>query len=63
MTQHLLTPTEVADYLGVPIKTLYAWRHRGRGPQALRVGKHLRYRLGDVETWLAQQADQPVPAA
>ena len=63
MNQHLLTPTEVAAWLAIPIKTLYAWRHRGRGPQALRVGRHLRYRPGDVETWLAQQASLPVPAA
>lgn len=58
----LLTPSQLAEYLGVPVKTLYAWRHRGLGPRGIRVGKHIRYRSADVESWLASQ-DQPVPAA
>lgn len=52
----LATPEEVADILGVPVTTLYAWRHHGKGPQAIKVGRHLRYRHTDIETWLTQQA-------
>ncbi len=48
----LLTPAELAGYLGVPIKTLYTWRYRHEGPPALRIGRHLRYRRDDVEDWL-----------
>ena len=29
----LLTAQELADYLGVPVATLYAWRYRGDGPR------------------------------
>lgn len=47
---------DVADYLGVPVGTLYQWRHLGTGPKAYRLGKHLRYRQADVESWLAEQA-------
>jgi excisionase family DNA binding protein len=42
---------DVADYLGVPVKTLYQWRTAGYGPPARRVGRHLRYKQEDVETW------------
>lgn len=55
----LLSPQQVADYLGVPVATVYTWRARGGGPRAHRVGKHLRYQLSDVENWLSERADEP----
>ena len=48
----LLTIEEVAGYLQVPRKTLYAWRARGDGPPASRVGKHLRYSKAKLLDWL-----------
>ncbi|MFI2234861.1 helix-turn-helix domain-containing protein [Streptomyces chrestomyceticus] len=51
----LATPEEVAAYLGVPVKTLYQWRHRRTGPNTLKVGRHLRYRWPEVDEWLAAQ--------
>ena len=48
----LLTAEELADFLDVPIKTLYAWRYRGEGPVGFRVGRHIRYRWIDVEEWI-----------
>jgi excisionase family DNA binding protein len=57
-----LTP-EVAEYLQVPVQTLYVWRTKGVGPRAVRVGKHLRYRWADVDAWIDEQANQPVGAA
>lgn len=50
----LLSVEEVADFLGVPVNTLYQWRHKGTGPQAYRVGRHLRYDLTSVRAWLAE---------
>ena len=50
--ERLLTPSDLSVYLGVPINTLYQWRHRGDGPPAVRVGRHLRYRSRDVEAWV-----------
>ncbi|WP_380166435.1 helix-turn-helix transcriptional regulator [Jannaschia sp. R86511] len=47
--------TDVSAFLGVPVATLYQWRHNGTGPKAYRLGKHLRYRQADVEAWLADQ--------
>jgi len=44
---------DVSGYLGVPVNTLYAWRSEKRGPDARRVGRHLRYRPEDVRAWVA----------
>lgn len=56
----LKTPEEVSAWLGVPVATLYQWRHRNRGPRASRVGRHLRYRTADVESWLDSTASPEV---
>ncbi|MGH9167369.1 MAG: helix-turn-helix domain-containing protein [Acidimicrobiia bacterium] len=53
----LLTVKELADYLGVPVATIYAWRYRGEGPPGFRVGRHLRFRQGDVEQWIWGQLE------
>jgi excisionase family DNA binding protein len=55
----LLTPDEVAHWLGKPKATLYAWRSRGIGPRGIRVGNALRYRRSDVERWLDDHTDPP----
>ncbi|MGA5818815.1 helix-turn-helix transcriptional regulator [Kitasatospora sp. NPDC094028] len=55
----LASAEELAAYLGVPLQTVYAWRHRRQGPVAIKVGRHLRYRWVEVEAWLdGQSADQ-----
>ncbi|GAA3649105.1 hypothetical protein GCM10022237_05970 [Nocardioides ginsengisoli] len=48
----LLGVEELASYLGVPVKTVYDWRQSGRGPCAIRVGRHLKYAVADVRDWL-----------
>lgn len=53
----LLSTQEVADYLGVPVQTLYQWRSRGQGPTSMRIGRHVRYDPADVRSWLAQRRD------
>ena len=58
-TDSLMTTVEVAEYLSVPVATLWAWRHRGEGPLAIKVGRHLRYRAEDVERWLDSLAGSP----
>ena len=52
--ERLLTSEEVAEYLGIPVATLYQWRHKGCGPDAYRVGKHLRYDPVAVRAWLEE---------
>jgi excisionase family DNA binding protein len=57
--ERLLTPDEVAQWLGKPKATLYAWRSRNLGPRGIRVGNALRYRRTEVERWLDEQTDDP----
>jgi excisionase family DNA binding protein len=53
----LIDVQQLADYLDVPVKTLYAWRYRREGPPAFRVGRHLRYRRTDIQQWIQQRID------
>jgi excisionase family DNA binding protein len=57
----VLTTSELAAHLGVPVQTIHDLRHSGRGPRGFRVGRELRYRLSAVQAWLAEleDADQP----
>jgi excisionase family DNA binding protein len=54
----LLSPTDLASYLAVPLATVYRWRSRREGPCGIRVGRHVRYRLADVERWIDEQREQ-----
>lgn len=47
---------DVSEFLGVPVKTLYAWRSLGSGPPGYRVGRHVRYDPDQVRAWLLTQA-------
>lgn len=58
----LMTTAEVAEYLGIPVSTLYQWRYRGTAPPAAKLGKHTRYRRSDVDAWVAEHV-APTPAA
>lgn len=50
----VLTTSELAAHLGVPVQTIHDLRHSGRGPRGFRVGRELRYRLSEVQDWLAR---------
>lgn len=49
---------EAAAFLGVPVATLYRWRHHGYGPRSYRVGKYVRYVPAQVRQWLDDQPDE-----
>ena len=51
----LLTVDDLAEYLGVPVTTLYAWRYHRKGPPGFRVGRHVRYRWADIEEWISDR--------
>jgi excisionase family DNA binding protein len=55
----LATPAEVAQVLGIPEHTLAQWRSKGKGPDYIKVGRHVRYRWSDVSTWLDTQSQTP----
>ena len=55
MSSKLWSIRDLAEFLGIPVNTLYQWRSKGYGPQGRRIGKYVRYRPEDVETWVEQQ--------
>ena len=56
MAAKLLSAQEVADYLDVPLATVYSLNSSGRGPRRVRVGRNIRYKIEDVESWVESQA-------
>ncbi|ACU35245.1 MULTISPECIES: helix-turn-helix domain-containing protein [Actinosynnema] len=42
---------DVADFLGVPVNTLYQWRTRNYGPPGKRIGKYVRFDPEQVRAW------------
>ncbi len=57
----LVNVQELADYLEVSVKTLYAWRYRREGPPAFRVGRHLHYRWSGLQRWIQHRLDAGSP--
>lgn len=54
----LRSPAHVSRKLAVSQSTLRRWRSVGEGPAFVRVGRQVRYRDEDVNTWL-QRHHQP----
>lgn len=50
----VLTLSQLAAQLGVTVQTLYDLRSQGRGPRGFRVGRELRFRVSEVDAWLAK---------
>jgi excisionase family DNA binding protein len=61
----LLTAVEAAEYLGMRVQTLAAWRCNNRYPDLryIKVGQHIRYRLADLERWLQSRTVGSLDAA
>ncbi|WP_308490954.1 helix-turn-helix domain-containing protein [Microbacterium terrisoli] len=48
-----LTIDELADYMQVSKNTVYFWRREGLAPDAVMLGKHLRFPKQSLAGWLA----------
>jgi len=56
----LLSIEDLAEYLGVPVTTIYDWRVGGKGPCGVRVGRHVKFTVSDVPAWIdAQRESRP----
>jgi predicted DNA-binding transcriptional regulator AlpA len=51
----LLTQREAASFLQLSERTLERFRVAGLGPKFVRVGRSIRYRLTDIETFIASR--------
>lgn len=54
--QRFYSTDELAAVLGVSQYTVRHWRQQGTGPKAIKVGRHVKYPVAEVEAWLAQRA-------
>ena len=52
----MLVEPEAAEVSGFEPCTLKTWRHQGRGPKFHKLGRAVRYRVGDIREWLAAAA-------
>lgn len=48
----LMTISDVAEMVNIPVNTLRYWRQRGRGPTGARIEGRLLYREQDVMAWV-----------
>ena len=55
----LLTPRQVADYIGTPEAVLAQERYRGIGPAYVRLGRRIRYRAKDIAAYLDANTENP----
>lgn len=52
MTDKLLTPAELAEYLHTTVPNLAQLRYLGEGPAFIKAGRRVLYRESDVQAWL-----------
>lgn len=53
--RYLMNSQQAAQHLGVRNETMATWRHRGTGPNYIKVGSTVRYRKNDLEDFLRQR--------
>lgn len=56
MTAATLKTEGAAEYVGLGKSTLDKLRTTGGGPRYLKLGRAVRYRVSDLETWMERQA-------
>jgi predicted DNA-binding transcriptional regulator AlpA len=51
MADRHLTVADLAEREGVPEQTVYSWNKTGDGPDYMKIGRYVRYRIEDVIRW------------
>jgi predicted DNA-binding transcriptional regulator AlpA len=57
--QELLKTPEAARVLGKHPQELSDWRHQGRGPAYVKMGRSVRYRRTDIAAFIASNIVEP----
>ena len=50
---------EAAEILGVSVRTMEAWRQCNEGPTYIHIGRRVRYRISDLEAYVAEKTVVP----
>lgn len=51
MGRRMITAVELAERWQIPVRTLGQWRYEGRGPEYVKIGGAVRYRLADIQAY------------
>jgi predicted DNA-binding transcriptional regulator AlpA len=51
--ESLMTVEDLAAWAQVSVRTVREWAAEGTGPRRIRLGRGVRYRVGDVLAWAA----------
>jgi hypothetical protein len=54
---------EMAEQLGLAVRTLRKWRQQGLGPAYTKFGKQVHYRDASRDAWLRRQEVEPTRSA
>lgn len=55
-----LKEKQAAEYLGLSVKTLQAWRFYCKGPKYLKLGRAVRYQVEDLDQFKGTSTITPV---
>ena len=58
--QLLLTAGQVAEMLNISTRTLWRLKSAGKLPAAIRIGKSIRWRREDLNTWIEEGCQTPI---
>ena len=61
MDKEWVSNEDLAEKLDVPLATIRRWRYVGDGPPGIRLGRHVRYNVRDVERWLEERRKTAAP--
>ena len=53
MLEPLINEKQLSTLTGIPAKTWQHFRYVGKGPPFVKIGRSVRYRPSEVESWLA----------
>lgn len=54
----LIPSHQMSAYIGLSAQTLARWRHEGKGPGYVKIGRLVAYRAGELRRWLDGQKRQ-----
>ena len=60
MSDNLMTPAEVSEYLSVKPNTLAQWRSDNTGPVYFKLNHLVRYKVKDLDAWIEQKRVKPL---
>lgn len=58
----LLDTEQAAAHLNMQPQTLRVWRTQGKGPRFVRIGRHVRYQMGQLDAFIEAQTVDPAAA-